>query len=304
MIMNSWRKNTQKQYKVYLGKWIQYCKKNKKDVFKRDTATVLEFLQDLFDKQLSYSAINTARSALSSIFDSPPIGDHIMVKRFMKGIFNSKPNLPRYTKIWDVSIVLNYLEKRSPGKCLNLRQLTHKLVTLIALVSGQRSQTIGALSVDQLEISHEHAKFHITELLKHTTSSNKLNNCVILPAYPNNKKLCAVSYLKQYIKRTEPFRKNESKLFLSTQEPHKPVLSSTISRWIRNSLKEAGINTDIYKAHSTRAAATSAAAASNIDIGKILKAASWNNASTFGKFYNKPIEKESTGFGIAVLQRK
>ena len=301
--MKGWRENTKKQYKVYLEKWIRFCKRKNKNELNRNTCIVLEFLQHMFSNNYSYSAINTARSALSTIFDSPPIGEHNMIKRFMKGVFNTKPNLPRYTRIWDVSTVLNYLEKCSPGKCLDLSQLTQKLVTLIALISGQRSQTIHSLDLNHMEMTKIYAKFHIQDLLKHNSQYNKMTNIVTLPAYPDNKKLCAVTYLKQYIERTKTFRNQESKLFLSTQAPHKAVSTNTISRWIKLTLTKSGINTDIYKAHSTRAASTSAAA-SILDINQILKAASWTKAETFGRFYNKPIEDESTKFGLTVLQKK
>jgi hypothetical protein len=32
-----------------------------------------------------------------------------LIKRFMKGVFNQRPALPRYQHIWDVNIVLEYL---------------------------------------------------------------------------------------------------------------------------------------------------------------------------------------------------
>ncbi|GFN84782.1 Brca1-associated protein-like [Plakobranchus ocellatus] len=52
-------------------------------------------------------------------------------------------------------------------------------------------------------------------------------------------------------------------------------------------LNKAGIDTNVYKAHSTRAAASSAAARS-IDIAQVLKTAGWSREQTFAKFYNKP----------------
>jgi integrase len=245
--------------------------------------------------------MNTSRSALSTVFNSPPIGEHILVRRFMRSVFNIRPNLPRYNKIWDVSIVLKYLENLSPGKYLNLRQLSHKLVTLIALITGQRSQTIQSLNLEDLNITKHSATFHVNTLLKHNKPNN-MKNIVTLTAYPENTKLCAVTYLKYYIKRTKPFRGDKNNLFLATQEPHQPVSSNTIGRWIKSTLTIAGINTKIFKAHSTRAASTSAAFR-DVDIDKILGTASWTRASTFAKFYKKPIEDPRTSFGKAVLDR-
>ena len=55
----------------------------------------------------------------------------------MKGIFQEKPPRPKYTKLWDVSIVLSYLQSLSPVDKLSLKELTLKLLVLILLVSAQ-----------------------------------------------------------------------------------------------------------------------------------------------------------------------
>ena len=93
-------------------------------------------------------------------------------------------------------------------------------------------------------------------------------------------------------------------MFIGLQAPYKPVSSSTISRWIKLTLGESGVNTDTYKSHSTRSASTSAAAKS-LDISVIMKAANWSRASTFKKFYFKDIENEGghddTAFGRTIL---
>ena len=36
-------------------------------------------------------------------------GKHTDVKHFMKGIFQSRPPLPCYSKTWDVNLVLQYI---------------------------------------------------------------------------------------------------------------------------------------------------------------------------------------------------
>ena len=96
----------------------------------------------------------------------------------MKGIFNIKPSIPRYSKVWDISIVLKFLEKRSPGKCLNLLQITQKLVTLIALITGQCSQTLQVLDINHLEFAISCVKFHIPTLFKYNSPVNNILNVI------------------------------------------------------------------------------------------------------------------------------
>ena len=104
----------------------------------------LTFLLELFNDGLGYSAINTARSALSTFItiDSQPVGQAPLVKRFMKSVFNSRPALPRYQVTWDVDMVLRYFKQLGPNKNLSLSLLTQKLAMLALLLSGQRTQTI------------------------------------------------------------------------------------------------------------------------------------------------------------------
>ena len=68
----------------------------------------------------------------------------------MKGIFQEKLPRPKYTEIWDVSIVLSYLQSFSPVDKLSLNELTLKLLVLILLVLGQRGQTVHLLSNDHM----------------------------------------------------------------------------------------------------------------------------------------------------------
>jgi hypothetical protein len=66
----------------------------------------------------------------------------------LKGVFETKPALPRYTCIWDVEIVLKYLKNLGPNTELTLKLLTLKLVMLLGLLSGQRCQTLHSLNIE------------------------------------------------------------------------------------------------------------------------------------------------------------
>ena len=121
--------------------------------------------QGLYNTGLGYSAINTARSAISSILLSTgavSFGSHPLVVRFLRGVYNSRPSLPRYTEIWDVRIVLDKLREMSPASTLALKELTYKLVMLIALVSAQRGQTIHLLNIKNMTKTESSYSFTIT----------------------------------------------------------------------------------------------------------------------------------------------
>ena len=118
-------------------------------------------------------------------------------------------------------------------------------------------------------------------------------------AYTQDPNLCVVvKTLDEYISRTQGWKSGEecSQLLQSFVNPHKPVVPSTISGWLKNVLKKAGINISTFKAHSTRAVSTSKAELSDAPIEEILKLGSWSNKSTWQKFNNKSIIQEGQLF--------
>ena len=121
------------------------------------------------------------------------------------------------------------------------------------------------------------------------------------PTFKEDDCLCPVATLKAYEFLTQNFRhiSGENHLFLSFIGQHKPVTSSTIARWLKACLRREGVNTSVFQAHSTRAAAFTKAAMSGVTVEDILKAADWSGQGTFQCFYYKPTH--SITFGISVL---
>ena len=122
IILQSWSTGTQKQYALHIKKWHDFCSKWEFNPYNPPLNTVLDFLVSLHEQGLSYTTINTARSALSSIIlptDNANTGSHPIVSRFMKGIFKKNPPVPRYHATWDVSPAQSFLICRGQSQ-LNL----------------------------------------------------------------------------------------------------------------------------------------------------------------------------------------
>lgn len=211
-----------------------------------------------------------------------------MISRFLKGIFNTHPPLPRYTEIWNVSLVLDYIRGLPPVEELDLKMLSLKLCFLVAITSAQRLQTLQLLQLDQLTLTEDSALFRVTKFLKQSRPGN-IGIEVVLEAYPKDVRLCVLKTLKAYIAKTHSLRKEELGLFISYKKPYHRVSKDTLSRWIKTVLKNAGIDTQRFKAHSTRAAATSAAVLRKVPVSDILATAGWAGEKTFQKFYRKPV---------------
>ena len=295
VILNSWRTKTKQQYKIYLDKWSNFCKREGLDPYNAQVERVLEFLYDLYQTNIGYSALNTARSALSTVLksDGEPIGKHPLIIRFLRGVFNEKPALPRNKVIWDPVIVLNFFKEKSKDENLSIKELTLKLVTLAALVSGQRAQTLHLLNINSMQKCEKQITFFVEELVK-TTRPGKHLEPILFKAYDVDSRICVFSVLNEYLHRTSVYRGNITQLFVTYRKPYKAVSKSTISRWIKSQLVQAGIDMKMFTPHSTRAASTSKVASlESVQLSTVLKTAGWSNAQTFAKYYNKPIVSES-----------
>ena len=223
--MSSWRDSTQRQYDLYTRQWLSFCSERHFSLTSPPLGSVIEFLTALFRKGLSYRPLNTARSALSSIImlGDRLAGQHPLVTRFMEGIFNKRPCFPRTS---DTSLVLNYLQNLTTS---NLKNLTLKAVLLTALLTGQRTQTVHLLSIQNMTVTAECYKFRIGDIVKQTRPGNHLSE-IELPAYPHDKRLCIVSILNDYLSKTKDVRGKTTQLFLSYTRPFKVASKSTIAR--------------------------------------------------------------------------
>ena len=298
----SWSDGTQQQYKPFMKQWLDFCSERQTNPYDPPVTAALDFLVSLHDKGLSYTTLHTARCVVSAINlsnNNMTIDSHPIVSRFMKGVYKGSPPTPRYQSTWDVELVLTYLSSLSLADKLDLKSLTLKLVMLIALVSAQRGQSINILDIQCMREASTQFEFLLSEHIKQSRPGYKVPS-VVLKAYPDDPSLCVFTHLKEYLKRTKPLRGTEAKLFISFIKPHKVVSKETISRWIRMVMFAAGIDTNQFKPHSTRAAATSRAKAACVPIHEILNTAGWSSSRCFDRFYNKPLE--SSTFATAVLK--
>ena len=295
VLMSSWRPSTRKQYSVYIKKWKCFCAVRSLDFRKASVEKILEYLAELHNAGLRYSALNTARAALSALLSinmEHKIEQHDLIKRFMKGVFELDPIMPKYNCIWKVSDVTTYLRSLAPATSLTLKELSFKLVMLLALVTGQRIQTLQALDLNNLDRINQQWVFRLSVKLKHTRQRNTQFHVALKP-YPVDRRLCVVTYLNEYVHRTHTLRKDDSQLLISFVKPHKKVSRDTIARWLCIVLARAGIDTSKFRAHSTRAASTSQAAVKGVPLDNIMHLAGWSSAGTFQKYYQKPIQQDS-----------
>ena len=188
----------------------------------------------------------------------------------MREVFNKRPAFPKYRTTWNPDIVSNYLSSLSSN--LTLLQLSQKVCMLRLLLTCQRGQSIHLLKVEDVIFHEDSLELQFSVVLKHTRPRVHQDN-IRFQSYIQNKSLCIVSLLREYIGRTSSLRGQETHLFISTQAPFKGVARATLSRWVKRVMNKAGIDVKCFKPHITRAAAPSHTKAKGDPLSAILNSA-------------------------------
>lgn len=81
-------------------------------------------------------------------------------------------------------------------------------------------------------------------------------------------------------------------------ELHNPLSNSTIGKWVKAVLANAGIDITKFSGNSVRPAATSYGTKTGLTLQEILEAGGWSNAQTFATYYHQPVE---TNFGASII---
>ena len=164
LVINSLLCSSQKQYASYLKRFFDFF--NGKPLHACNEKDLINYVEHLHSSGLNYSACNTARSAVSTMFDiifKMPIGQDRHVSRLLKGIFESRPALPRHAQIWDTDVLVRLLDYDSDK--VDLISLSRKVVTLLVVLSCQRVSAIHSIMIDDVFWGDDHVTVKITSLL-------------------------------------------------------------------------------------------------------------------------------------------
>ena len=154
LILSSWRVKSSKSYNSSFNKWARWCEEWDRNPISGPISDIANFLAELFQEGYQYSSINVYHSSISTTHDrvdAYPAGQHPTIIRLMKGIYNKRPPLPRYTHTWDVSKITSYISSLDDNADLSLKVLSFKLVMLLALTRPSRSSD-GTICISSLSL--------------------------------------------------------------------------------------------------------------------------------------------------------
>ena len=245
LLLSSWRTKTKSNYNSLFAKWADWCQQRDRNPTSGPIKDIINFLAELYNRGYQYRSLNTYRSAISAVHsevDDYPVGQHPLVSRMLKGVFNERPPLPRYSTFWDVGVVLRYLKQLGSNDSLSLRLLTFKSVMLLALARPSRSMDLSKLDIQSRTYTSAGLTFKAQHLSKQSRPSKPLTD-FFYPRFPDDTDVCPVVTIQAYERRTLEFRTpisdtGKTSLFLSWIGKHDPVSGSTIARWLKTCLQD------------------------------------------------------------------
>ena len=299
LICASWREGTSRAYQSAWKRWVDWCGEREIDPCSTTVGNIVNFLTEIFNEGKGHSTLNRYRSAISmshGATDGSPIGQHPLVSRLLQGMFNTRPPKPKSSLVWNVDTVVTHIKNRPASEELSLKELSQKVVTLLALTNADRASDLYLLTLSHRRYHEDRVTFLIEGLGKTRRSGPPRE--VSYHAFPDCPNICPMETLRVYERKTLSLRNETDPLLISCVKPHKQVATSTISRWIKAMLREAGVDAN---AHSTRSASTSAAFAAGLSTKDIMNAACWSRESTFKRFYCRPISNTES-FSSLILR--
>ena len=132
-----------------------------------------------------------------------------------------------------------------------MKQIIKTVVVLLALVLAH---TLSDLVRQSLEGTQDGVVLHCTSVAKQSRPGNFKTQEVFITNF--EEVLCPVTCLEYCERQTKAYRKS-SRLFLAKFSLFNPVSSSSIVRWTKDILKEAGLG--VFNTFSSREAAATAA---------------------------------------------
>lgn len=199
---------------------------------------------------------------------------------------------PRYQDLWDMAPVLRVLQAWGTDEEMPMDKLTRKVAMLLAIAARNRASDSARIATASIRITDTQAVLTVVGPKERSwVRPNRVDTIMRLSGDDGG--CCPVHALEVYLTRTAQWRQASNAgdyLLLTTVAPHRAATSQAIAKWNLRTMREAGVDTIVYKAHSIRAVATTAA----VNAGASLAAAAagkWRSVQTMQRHYNRAQQK-------------
>ena len=284
ILQNAERKQTRKAYASAWGRFSNWCRKQGTDSSDYDPAKAINYLASIAKSKPSSVAMH--RTAISSTWkilhpNSPNFGDLELTRRFIKGIKQANPRMPKKKSILSMRYLLQLCKSIDNDNC-NIMELSMKAAVLLALSSCSRPRSdLERIYTKDVHFDSEKFQFTVTQPKEGDFKTIEVFKCSDVAICPWN---CVMKYLEA-TREVRLSNQQLSHLFITTTKPFKNADGDTISKWIQALFKRGGIKANT---HELRAISSSTALYAGISKETVLRKGNWKNSATFENHYLRP----------------
>ena len=296
---------------VYQSHWRSFggwCGQRDIDPFTATVKDVLMFLQHLFDSGLAPSTLYVYCNSIGTLrgkIDGYSVVSHPEISMWLKGAKRMRPPVKDVMPRWDLGMVISALMESpyEPAQRATLEAWTKKTAFLLAITTAARSCELQALDIrEELTVIHKkYVSFRPNPaFVPKVMNDNYINRNIVIDAFfpdfdrsdrlqQSWNSVCPVRAVSIYLDKTKTLRKpDQFQLFVSfgKRTLGQPVKSSTIAKWIVDTVSAAYTHMgrdapQRIRAHSTRAASSSLACLAGVSVSDICRATTWSSSNVF-----------------------
>ena len=325
----------------YQAKWLvfrSWCHRHGHSVSRLTIPKIASFL--LFLRRslsLSYFSIASCRSMLSGVFRFvlPDLSSHFVLRDLLRSFRLEHPLSSSRVPPWDLSLVLSFLRGApfEPISSCSLRDLTRKVLFLVALATARRVGELQALSAVVSSSGGDLFLSYLPEFRAKAESEARplprsfcVRSLVDFVGDLPDELLCPVRALRCYLSHTASLPSRPRSLFVSPRAP-RSLSKNELGFFLRSVIAESYSSSDLslplrssssvsfsagsssssrplsaVRAHWVRGMAASWAFHKNASLSSILEAATWSSSSVFTSFYLSDAQfSSSQGFGVGPM---
>ena len=248
-----------------------------------------------------FYAVRQAASFIRNVHklagDSLNKSDMALIDKFLNAAFNEKPPIKHTQRCcWDVNIILNFLKQLGDNKTMLINELGGKVVILILLTTMCRLADIQQLKLSLMAHEGTDLVFTLSEPTKTFTKKTYQKHLQLqrlcIKHFEENKMLCPVLCILDYIKRTEQSCMGVDNVFVIMGPHPREAHVASISRWAKILMNQAGLGD--FSVRSARSSSSTCAFMMGMPISDIISHVGWTSEDTFIRKYLKPLGKISS----------
>ena len=290
LLQASLSQSTARHYKSAWARWCSWCEEEGIDPEHPQEIDLANWLAEQHQASgKKASSLNADRSAISSILGvltGSSIGVNPIVSRVIKGVDKTTPAKAKYERFYNPKPILDLIRGWGPAEQLELSRLRKRTIMLFRLLALKRSSDIEKILTGSIQFDDTGVTWR-SHLAKNVRTGQVTSEQFVAKLERQHESLCLSVNLKAYLAATEAVRPQDCQYLFLSEDGSKNITAQRIATITKELLAEAGIDTTIWTAHSTRGAGATTALRKGVSVDEVMRQMDLSSLAVLHGHYNR-----------------